>query len=135
MDRHTKSTLRRELQRAEEERDRLAVVIAYLRERLQEDDVRPEENGSVAKERPARRASTGTARVTAADATEQVLRENGRPMRTPDLLPEIQAKGAKMKNTDNLFRTLVGNPTFRKVGRGVWALAEWPTEESEDEPG
>ena len=32
---------------------------------------------------------------------------------------------AKMKSTDNLFRTLTGNPKFTKIGRGLWALTEW----------
>jgi hypothetical protein len=130
VDRHLKAALRKELQRAEDDRARLEVVITYLRERLREDDeASPEESKSPP--RATHVASNGKVpRVTAADAAARVLAERGRPMKTPELLPEVQALGAKMKSTDNMFRTLVTNPRFRKVGRGLWALAEWP-EESE----
>lgn len=131
---HTKAALRKELQRAEDDLARLPVVIAYLRERLGEPPA-PEaakSNGSGAtgpKRQVSRQLALG-GRISSASAAAQVLTRAGAPMRTPDLLIEVRKLGAQMKNTDNMFRTLVGNPQFKRVGRGLWALAEWP-----DEPG
>lgn len=132
MDRHAKSALRKELQRAEDERDRLDVVIAYLRERLREDDESipaPNSADAPSTKTPTRSATArgGQRRMTAAVAAERVLREKGEPIRTPDLLVAVQALGAKMKDSDGLYRTLLRQPKFRRDGRGLWALAEWPS--------
>ena len=147
LDRHTRSALRRELQRAEEERARLAVVISYLHERLREGDEPSADDGAAVVKSSVKVTKTRTRspsqRVTAAAAAEKILRERGRPMKTPDLLPEVQAAGAKIKSTENLFRSLRANPAFRRIGRGLWGLAEWPDSQAakvaglfddEDEP-
>jgi hypothetical protein len=132
MDRHARTLLRRELQHAEAERDRLTVVIAYLRERLEEGEQtpvppqqqqRPQQRPQRAA--PKRRTST-SGRITSAAAAEKVLAERGEPMRTRELLDAVQAAGARMKDPDGLFKTLSRSAAFRKVGRGLWALAEWP---------
>lgn len=96
-----------EILRLEKERDRVDAVIAYLQQ---------QRNGA----RP-RRAASGA--VTAAQAAEQALREHGGPMRTPDLLAAVQARGAKMKDADGLYKTLHRSATFKKAGRGLWTLA------------
>jgi hypothetical protein len=135
LDRHARAALRKELQRAEEEYARLPIVITYLRERLGE-----EGNGGDAPAVPARvtaapapKQTAGSAkRITAADAAEKVLRERKHPMRTPELLLEVRRLGAQMKSNDNLFRTLVGNPKFKRVGRGLWALTDWPEGQGEN---
>jgi hypothetical protein len=125
---HTKAALRKELQRAEDEFVRLPVVIAYLRERLGEpvpEAVKGNGSSAPGKRAPAGQLALG-GRISSATAAVQVLRRAQEPMRTPELLVEVRKLGAQMKNSDNMYRTLVGNPRFKRVGRGLWALAEWP---------
>jgi hypothetical protein len=130
LDRHTKTALRRELARAEEEQKRLTVVVAYLRERLSEEAAAPT-TGPTPEPKKAASEKRTASRITSAQAAEQVLRESGEWMRTPDLLRHVQKLGAKMKDSQNLYKTLDRNPNFRRHGRGLWGLAEWP---NPDEP-
>jgi hypothetical protein len=128
-----RAALQKELQHAEEERDRLDVVIAYLRERLREDEQeRPapvSSDGAARSTRASRSRSglrSGPRRLTAAKAAEAVLTERDEPLRTPELLIAVNALGVGIKNADGLYRTLSRNPKFKRFGRGLWGLAEWP---------
>lgn len=62
-------------------------------------------------------------RPTAAQAAEQALREAGRPLPTRDLLAAVQARGARMKDTEGLTKTLLRHDRFVRAERGVWTLA------------
>jgi hypothetical protein len=130
VDSRFKTALRKELQHAEDERNRLDVVIEYLRERLRGDDDQPAntaapESGS-SKVKPRRATRSGSRRVTAAAAAEQALRQRGEAMKTAEILAEVQTRGAKMKNAEGLYKTLDRSTKFRRDGRGLWALSEWP---------
>lgn len=99
-----------ELEHAEAELARWQTIVDYLRTR------QPARNGT-----QQRRARPGT--LTAGQAAEEALRQAGGPMRTPDLLKAVQAAGARMKDTDGLYKTLARSSKFRKAGRGLWELA------------
>ena len=101
-----------ELARIQAEIDRLTIIRDYLK------GAEKPSNGP----QPARR---GSGRVTAAKAAEGVLRAHGQPMKTTDLLTEVQARGSTIKDTDGLYKTLDRDKDrFKRVGRGLWALAE-----------
>lgn len=103
-------SLRTELDHAIKERDRLNVIIAWLEERA------PTPVANNKRVRPAGK------RPTAAVAAEEALRKAGRPMKTPELLLAVQALGAKIKDSDGLYKTLARYPKFKREGRGLWAL-------------
>lgn len=98
-----------ELEQAEQELARWQTIVDYLRAR------QPSRNGTQ------RRRPSGS--LTAGQAAEEALRQAGGPMRTPDLLKAVQAAGARMKDTDGLYKTLSRSTKFRKAGRGLWELA------------
>lgn len=99
-----------ELATIEAEIARLEAVRDWLRQHV---------NGATPK--PSRRRN---GRVTASEAAIEALQAAGGPMRTRDLLVEVQARGAKMKDTDGLYKTLDRDKTrFKKAGRGLWTLA------------
>lgn len=103
-------TLNEELAIVEAEIAKLETIRDWLRSRS---------NG-----RTAARPRRAGKHLTAAEAAAQALQAAGAPMRTPDLLVEVQARGARMKDTDGLYKTLDRDKTrFKKVGRGTWTLA------------
>ena len=103
-----------ELARATAERDRLNVVIAYLEGRIGE------------KATPAAPGKVRKGKLTAAAAAERVLREHGEPMRTAELLVAVQKRGAKCKNGEGLYKTLLRSSRFKRAGRGLWTLEDAP---------
>jgi hypothetical protein len=123
MDRHARAALRRELTRAEEERERLAVVIAYLRSRLQE----AEDDQSQPRETPTRQTNSRGPYVgmSSTKAAEKALEAHGAPMKTRDLFETITAGGAKIKNVEGLYKSLTRNKRFTRSGRGEWSLTKW----------
>lgn len=128
LDRHTRSAFRKELQRAEEERARLEVVIAYLRERL--DEASPNSTHSAPKPPLLTEVDETTGhrravRVTVANASHHVLTERGTPMRARDLVQPVRELGASAQDAETLSRALKRDRRFSKEGRGLWGLIAW----------
>ncbi len=130
MDSHAKSALRKELRHAEEQRERLDMVITYLRERLGLSDDEPENPPTAPRPTTrARRDASRPKRLTSAAAAERVLQDHGEPMRTTEILREVQSLGAQMKDADGMYKTMDRMPEkFRRVGRGLWGLTAWPSD-------
>ena len=132
MDRHARAALRRELARAEEERERLAVVIAYLNERLKEADEDQPRAEKPAKRTSARGPYSGMAST---KAGEKALEDHGAPMKTRDLFEAITSGGARIKNVEGLYKSLARSKKFVRTGRGEWGLARWPIPRQEADVG
>jgi hypothetical protein len=127
MDRHARAALRRELAHAEDERERLGVVIAYLRDRLKEAD-------QEAPAEPPQASTNGAgpyAGMTSSRATEHLLESRGKPMKTTDIFDVITAGGVKLRDSDGLYKTLNRNPKFERISRGLWGLTKWRSSRQE----
>jgi hypothetical protein len=125
-DTHTRAALRRELERAAHERDRLEVVIAYLQERY--DALTPTDPAETPKpptRRTAKPAKRRPTRVLPLSASIATLKERGSPMTTSDLAEAVRGKGGEVKDIENLYRSLKRGKGVERVGRGLWGLSEW----------
>lgn len=102
-------TLQQALSEAEAERDRLDVVIGYLRAQLGDS--------------PAPRRSRAPSAGTVAALAEQALQARGEPMSNGELAEAIRNLGGTVADGANVARVLKRHPRFVKTGRGEWGLA------------
>ena len=78
-----------------------------------------------------RQPTRGTDRLPHAQVAADVLGAMGRPMRLRELLDALAGRGVVIAGKtpriqkSNLIITLGRSPLVRRVGRGLYALAEW----------
>lgn len=151
MDANTRSALKAELDAAVKERERLDVVIGYISDRLgipaptgsgtDSGETQPPVNLQGA---PADAVNAGQFFNTSAPkAARQVLEIFGkdRPLKTDELYEAVIKGGVQIKSAGVLYRSLVRDDAFYKVGRSLWGLSEWypgakrgKAEQNGDEP-
>jgi len=136
MDETRRKILMKELQDAVRERDQLNVFIELLAVRLgisvsdtgasdATDEILPTANLSLP---PAASINEGQFYgFSATRAAKVVLEMFGatRPMKTDELYDAITKGGVKIKDAGVLYRSIVRDDDFMRVGRGIWGLSEW----------
>jgi hypothetical protein len=113
------------------ERHRLDVVIGYLSEKLGRPVELPGVPGTgpgQPVDDPAHLVADGEFYgMSAPAAAVRVLQKVGKPnaLKTEQLVSAIRKGGVKVKNAGTLYRSLIRHTKFKRVGKGLWGLAEW----------
>jgi hypothetical protein len=149
VDAAVRKALKAELETALREREKLDVVIAYLRARVgsgsSKDPVGADLDAaliSTLQRTPADAIGRGQFEgKSATKAARQVLNLFGseRPLKTQELFDALAKGGVRVKNANVLHRSLNRDDTFCRVERGLWGLSEWQSDAGratpEDQPG
>lgn len=137
MDESTKTALEKELAGAVRQREQLDAVISYLSGRLGVDVAsggradQQDQSSSPSVDHQAEPAASVREGeffgMSSPDASRRLLEKFGRtrPMKTDEIFAAITKGGVKIQNSPTLYRSLTRDPSFLRVGRGVWGLADW----------
>jgi len=137
MDDASRQALEDELREAMNARQELDVVIGYLSRRLGVDVVvdvlppapaPPVDHSAPAAGDPLTSVAVGEfIGLSGPKAAAIVLKRMGRrPLKTPEIFRAIQKGGVNnIKDAPTLWRSLVRDKQFARVGKGLWGLATW----------
>ena len=139
MDDASRQALEQELREAMNSRQELDIVIAYLSRRLgvavAEAVLPPAPSGPPASDPSVPAPGDPSTSVAVGEfigmsgpkAAAVVLKRMGRrPLKTPDIFRAIQKGGVNnIKDPPTLWRSLVRDKKFTRVGKGLWGLSVW----------